>query len=58
MGLYAAIEGLGSFMSAALVQVTHSLHLGWIRSESHFNEVLNIRHYFSELSHNAPFTQF
>ncbi len=30
MGLYSAIEGLGSFLGIALVQLTRCLHLGWI----------------------------
>ena len=38
MGLYAGVEGLGSFLGVLLVQLTRSLHLGWIRNEGHFNE--------------------
>lgn len=38
MGLYASMEGLGSFLSVLLVQMTRALHLGWIRSEAHFNQ--------------------
>lgn len=38
MGLYSAIEGLGSFLGVLLVQITRSLQLGWIRSEVHFNQ--------------------
>ena len=38
MGLYAAIEGLGSFLSVLLVIVTRALHLEWIRSEANFNQ--------------------
>lgn len=38
MGLYAAIEGLGSLLSVLLVIVTRALHLEWIRSEAHFNQ--------------------
>ena len=38
MGLYSAIEGLSSFLGVLLVQITRSLHLGWIRSEVNFNK--------------------
>ena len=38
LGLYSAIEGLGSFLGVLLVQITRSLQLGWIRSEVHFNQ--------------------
>lgn len=38
MGLYAAVEGMGSFLGVLLVQLTRSLNLGWIRNEGHFNQ--------------------
>ena len=38
MGLYSAIEGLGSFLGVLLVYITRSLHLGWIRKEVDFNQ--------------------
>jgi len=38
MGLYSAIEGSGSFLGIALVQLTSSLHLDWIKNEKEFNQ--------------------
>lgn len=38
LGLYSAIEGLGSFLGILLVHITRSLQLGWIESEVRFNQ--------------------
>ena len=38
MGLYAALEGVGSLLGIVLVQLMSSLHLDWIKNEEQFNE--------------------
>ena len=37
MGLYAAVEGIGSFLAILLVQLMRFLQLGWINDEQDFN---------------------
>ena len=38
MGLYSALEGMGSLLGIALVQLAVSLRLDWITNENQFNQ--------------------
>ena len=49
MGLYSAIEGMGSFLGVLLIQLTQLVHLGWIKDEAHFNQS-HLDYYFYLLS--------